>query len=153
METGRQPNSSDSADSKDAMAQSAPPRLCTQSSPEAHARKEHVNSTMLLNKSRDAWDGNRGFRWFGVPGVAFGREVFFRVHRLLPRDRLARVSRHAAHDGEQRAFGHVIAVVDHFAIADADEQFFVLGVGLVVLLARVAPFLAGVDLHSAPIEG
>ena len=85
--------------------------------------------------------------------IAFRCEVFGRVHGLVGVDQCPGVAGHAAHDGQQRAVGHVDAVVDGLARADGGEQFLVLDVvharlGPVVLpLARRLPLIEFQDLR------
>src|SRR5262249_48095094 len=67
-----------------------------------------------------------------VPGVRGRTEVLARAERHLPGDRLAGVGGHAAHDGQERAPGHVLAVVERPAGADAGGELVVLGLVHVV---------------------
>src|SRR5205823_12886972 len=68
----------------------------------------------------------------------------------VPGDSMAGVGGHAAHDGDEGAFGHIVAIVDGAAVADGGKQLVVLGLVEVVLFAFVAPD-AGValDEHAA----
>ena len=63
-----------------------------------------------------------------APGVLARAEPLGAIHPLVPRDRLAGVRTHAAHEGDHRAVAHVVAVVDRLALADAGEQLVVLDV-------------------------
>ena len=94
--------------------------------------------------------GHRRHRQRDVPVVARRRQVFLRVHRHVPGDRLAGVGGHAAHDRQQRALGHVLAVVDRLAAADAGEQLVVLGLVDVVVRAVVGPVRSPSDDRRPP---
>ena len=61
---------------------------------------------------------------------------------------MAGVGGHAAHDGDQRAASHVLAVVERLAVADAGEQLVVLGLVHLVFRAVENPFAGGLDAHA-----
>ena len=64
-----------------------------------------------------------------VPLQVLGNELLLRIQRLIPGDLLAGVGGHAAHDREQRAGGHALAVVHRLVLADGGEQQVVLASG------------------------
>src|SRR4029079_8017332 len=79
-----------------------------------------------LNDPRHARQRDRRVGEFHVPVILGRRQVFLRVERHFPGDLLAGVRVQPAHDVQQRALGHVLAVVDRLASADRREQFVVL---------------------------
>src|SRR5271157_5474013 len=73
-----------------------------------------------------AWNGDPRHRWCAIPIVTVRAEVLTGVEGHFPGDLLAGVGGHAAHDCQQRAPGHVLAVVDRPAAADAGEELVML---------------------------
>ena len=76
---------------------------------------------VLLNKLRHARQGHRRNGQRDIPGIFRRREIFLGIQGHVPGNDLPGVRGHAAHDGQQRALGHVVAVVDRLAGADAGE--------------------------------
>src|SRR5262249_54486554 len=100
---------------------------------------------LRLPRDRYGRDGERD-----IPVVPRRRQVLLRAERLLPGDDLAGIRRHPAHDRQERALGHVRAVVDRLAPPDAGEERIVLGLEDVGRGAVVAPGPAGLDPRATP---
>src|SRR5271166_6518835 len=86
-----------------------------------------------------AWNGDPRNRRCAIPIVTVRAEVLTGVEGHFPGDLLAGVGGHAAHDRQQRAPGHVLAVVDRPAAADTGEELVMLRLVNVVMGAVVVP--------------
>src|SRR5262249_10582488 len=98
-------------------------------------RRADFESASHQPRPPPAGDGRRGQAAELVLGR---RQVLPGVQGLLPGDDLAGVGGHAAHDGQEAAVGHPLAVVDGLAGPDAGEQLVVLVLVHVVLVAGPA---------------
>ncbi len=81
----------------------------------------------------------------GVKVNLLGDTTFLGVNRLVPGDLLPGMAGHAAHEREHGALRHPFAVVDHLALSNRREEFIVLDLVHVGVLALVTPLVFALD--------
>src|SRR4051794_32662856 len=100
-------------------------RICVAKSTAADRTPAAVNrrtEERMLSKFCDAWPSHWCYRQAHSPFEFLGENAILRVHRLLPRDRLAGVRGHAPHDAQQCACRHSLTVVHRFPFANRREK-------------------------------